>query len=553
MLSSVTGEHSRQLQPDGHGTARRAADLTRSLRPRLRLAGHVAIYAVSILVFLGAWEEASRSFYMPILFPGPLHTFRTMLGLLYDGSLLSDAAISMMRILIGFAIGSLIGFALGVAIGASPLVRYALDPYVNFLRFVSGIAWIQFATLWLGLGETSKIALVSYVTIFAVAINTFAGFVRIPRNRRRAALSSGASPLQRLVLVDVPSTVHFALQGMRLAMAGAFLTVVAAEMVAANSGLGFLINSSREFMATDVMFVAILALAVLGYVTDKLFVFLSDLFLGRFRLSIEQNTMDEVPRLSSPAGRTGSGLTRPAVVWCLSLAAFVSTWGIASLFYPPALLPSPARTLGTAMDSLRSGLLVHHAGASLVRVLAGFAIGSAAGAVVGLAAGCVMTLRLFFDPLVNVLRFVPAVAMLTPFVVWFGIGETSKVLLIVFATVFIVILNTIAGVDDVPRNRRRAAEMLGAGPWNTFRLMIVPSVVPYILTGMRIALGVSFASIIVAEMVSANTGLGYLLSYARVISATDLQIVAILCIGTLGWVTDKILQLLVRLARRRYD
>lgn len=527
--------------------------MTRSRRPGLRFAGQLAIYAVSIAVFLGAWEEASRSFYIPILFPGPLRTFHTLLGLLYDGSLLSDAIISMMRILAGFAIGSVIGFALGVAMGASPHVRYVLDPYVNFLRFVSGIAWIQFATLWLGLGEASKIALVAYVTVFAVAINTFAGFARIPRNRRRAALSSGASPLQRLLLVDVPSTVHFALQGMRLAMAGAFLTVVAAEMIAADSGLGFLINSSREFMATDVMFVAILVLAVLGYVTDKLFVFLSHVFLGRFRLSIEQNTMDDMLRPPRPAGRRGSPFAQPAVVWGLSVAAFVGIWEIASLFYPPALLPSPVRTLETAMDSLRSGLLVRHAGASLFRVLAGFAIGSAAGAVIGLAAGCVMTIRLFFDPIVNVLRFVPAVAMLTPFVVWFGIGETSKVLLIVFATVFIVILNTVAGVDDIPRNRGRAAEMLGAGPWNTFRLMIVPSVVPYILTGMRIALGVSFASIIVAEMVSANTGLGYLLSYARVISATDLQIVAILCIGTLGWVTDRTLQLLVRLARRRYD
>ena len=82
--------------------------------------------------------------------------------------------------------------------------------------------------------------------------------------------------------------------------------------------------------------------------------------------------------------------------------------------------------------------------------------------------------------------------------------------------------------------------------------MIVPSTLSYVVTGMRIALGVSFASIIVAEMVSADTGLGYLLSYARVISATDLQFVAILCLGTLGWGADKILQLLVKFTLRRY-
>lgn len=221
---------------------------------------------------------------MPRLFPGPERTFLTFTDLLLDGSLVRDAAISMMRILVGFELGSIFGFALGVAMGFSPLVRCALDPYVNFLRFVSGIAWIQFTTLWLGLGEVSKITLVAYVTVFAVALNTFAGFCRIPRNRRRAARSSGASSIQVLFFVDIPSTVHFALQGMRLAMAGAFLTVVAAEMIAADSGLGFLINSSRQFLATDVMFVAILTLAVLGYVTDKFFVVMSDLLLGRFRL-----------------------------------------------------------------------------------------------------------------------------------------------------------------------------------------------------------------------------------------------------------------------------
>ena len=270
-------------------------------------------------------------------------------------------------------------------------------------------------------------------------------------------------------------------------------------------------------------------------------------------MAIDANVAEKATRRSDGRRLSGLLLNEPAVIWLASLSVFVAAWSIASLFYPPALLPSPARTFATAMESLRSGLLVRHAAASLSRVLWGFAIGTALGSVLGLAAGCLWAFRLFLDPPVNILRFVPAVAMLTPFVVWFGIGETPKILLIVFATVFIVILNTVAEVDDIPRNRLRAARMLGAGARSTFLLVIVPSTLPYILTGMRIAMGVSFASIIVAEMVSADTGLGYLLSYARVISATDLQLVAIFCLGTLGWGTDKILQLLTRLALRRYD
>ncbi|HEY1719794.1 MAG TPA: ABC transporter permease [Magnetospirillaceae bacterium] len=239
-------------------------------------------------------------------------------------------------------------------------------------------------------------------------------------------------------------------------------------------------------------------------------------------------------------------------IWSGSIVVFLLVWQFASRFYPPALLPSPLRTFHTLIESIDSGLLLDHAQATLGRVVAGFLLGAAVGVSLGLLAGSVRLARLALDPYVNFFRFVPAIALLTPFVVWFGIGELPKVLLIAFATLFITILNTIAGVDDVPRNRLRAARMLGATPSQIFALVVVPSTIPYILTGMRIAMGVSFASIVVAEMTSADRGLGYLLGYAQVISATDLQFVAIVCLGAMGWAVDKTFQLLARLAFRQF-
>ncbi len=261
------------------------AALARPVRNKRLAAGiTVGVNILSIAAFLAAWQWASQSFAMPTLFPSPARTFLTLKELVEDGSLWRDTVASMMRIIAGFILGSLAGFILGLLMGVSRIIRYALDPYVNFLRFISGIAWIQLATLWLGLGESSKIAVVTYVTIFAVALNTLAGFRVIPENRLRAARAFGASSWQLFWSVQMPSCIHFALQGMRLAMAGSFLTVVAAEMIAANSGLGFLINSSRQFLATDAMFVGILVLGLLGYATDKFFVFLSHTVLGRYRL-----------------------------------------------------------------------------------------------------------------------------------------------------------------------------------------------------------------------------------------------------------------------------
>ena len=235
-------------------------------------------------MFILAWQWASASFAIPRLFPSPIRTWQTLVDLLRDGSLVRDTAMSLFRIVCGFLVGSAVGFVVGVLMGASSRIRYMLDPYVNFLRFISGIAWIQLATLWLGLGETPKILLVAYVTVFAVAINTLAGFRAVPLNRLRAARALGADRRQLFVLVQLPSCVHFALQGMRLAMAGAFLTVVAAEMIAANSGLGYLIHSARQFLATDAMFVGIVVLGVVGYLADKALVLLTRTVLGRYRL-----------------------------------------------------------------------------------------------------------------------------------------------------------------------------------------------------------------------------------------------------------------------------
>lgn len=234
------------------------------------------------------------------------------------------------------------------------------------------------------------------------------------------------------------------------------------------------------------------------------------------------------------------------------MGAFLLLWQLASSRYPAALLPSPLQTATTLSGTLRDGTLLGHTLASVGRVLAGFALGSTVGVVVGFLLGASAYLRTVLMPYVNLLRFIPAIAFLTPFVIWFGIGELSKILIVALATVFIVLLNTLAGVGDVPVTRLRAAAMLGIGPWRSFRLVVVPSTMPYIATGMRIALGVSFASIIVAELVSANTGLGYLLTYARTIAATDLQFVAIAAVGACGWIGDKLLTGAFRLTARRY-
>jgi NitT/TauT family transport system permease protein len=244
-------------------------------RRRVRPAVIISIYLVSVALFVLLWHLASSSFSLPRLFPGPVRTAQTFAQLATDGTLLSDAVASLSRILAGLVLGSVIGVIAGLLMGVSRVLNAILDPFVNFFRFLSGIAWLGMATLWLGFGEEPKVALVAYVTVFPIALNTYAGYRAIPVNRIRAAQAMGGTPFQVFRLVALPSCLPFALLGMRVAVQNAFLTVVAAELIAASAGLGFLIHSARLNLAVDVMFAGILTLAALGFVADHLIAGLS--------------------------------------------------------------------------------------------------------------------------------------------------------------------------------------------------------------------------------------------------------------------------------------
>ena len=226
---------------------------------------------------------------------------------------------------------------------------------------------------------------------------------------------------------------------------------------------------------------------------------------------------------------------------------------VARSFYVPAVLPAPLVILAEMIDHARSGALVWDIGMSLSRILVGFACGSLIGAALGLAIGTIGWVRRLLEPVVQFFRFIPPIAWLTPVLIWFGIGETGKYVLIIYTTTFMVMLNTVAGVAAVPRNRVRAAQCFGATRLQVFRHVTVPSVASYILTGMRIGMGNSFQTLIVAEMLAANEGVGHLIFHSRINLATELIFVGIFMLGLLGLAADYLFRLLTARLAWRYQ
>src|SRR6266446_754487 len=239
-------------------------------------------YVFGFVSLFVIWHLASVYLVGSVLFPPPTLVFKKGVVLVRNGVLFEHLWASAQRILAGIIAGSLLGIPIGLAMGSFRPVRKVLEPYTEFLRFIPSVAMITVAVIWFGIGEASKIFLIVYTTIFIVIINTAAGVSAIAPDKIRAAQSLGASRAQIFLHVALPATVPYILTGMRLAMANSFTTIVAAELIAANDGLGKLLWDGRMFMLVDEIFVSLVTLGLLGFVVDRMFRWSIYTFAGKY-------------------------------------------------------------------------------------------------------------------------------------------------------------------------------------------------------------------------------------------------------------------------------
>jgi ABC-type nitrate/sulfonate/bicarbonate transport system permease component len=228
------------------------------------------------------WQLLSTFIFNPFLIPPPLEVIRTAIPMMMSGEIFADVSISMSRILVGFFFGSLIGVIFGVLLGRIRVLHDLLDPIMELLRYLSPTAMIPIAVIWFGIGEMSKYFLIFWGTFFIVLINTTAGVWRAPITRQRAAECLGANRLQIFLMVLIPSAVPYIVTGMRVAMASSFMSIIPAEILAADSGIGYLLQKSSMLLQTNRIFVALLTICVLGFAVDRLFRFFVQRVLRRY-------------------------------------------------------------------------------------------------------------------------------------------------------------------------------------------------------------------------------------------------------------------------------
>lgn len=229
----------------------------------------LSLASVATLIVLW-WWVAAQMWISPLFLPPPAQVLSKLISIsgaqgFMDATLWQHLTASLLRILTALCAAVLIGIPVGIAMGLSPTVRGILDPLIELYRPVPPLAYLPLMVIWFGIGETSKILLI-YLAIFApVAMSTMAGVRSAQQVRIRAARALGATRAQVVWYVILPGALPEILTGFRIGLGVGWSTLVAAELIAATRGLGFMVQSAGEFLATDVVIAGIGVIAVVAF------------------------------------------------------------------------------------------------------------------------------------------------------------------------------------------------------------------------------------------------------------------------------------------------
>ncbi|MGG3279411.1 ABC transporter permease [Paenibacillus solani] len=236
-------------------------------------------------------------------------------------------------------------------------------------------------------------------------------------------------------------------------------------------------------------------------------------------------------------------LTNVLIGWLIPLL-FVLTWQIAGVFglLNPILLPTPLEIWNEFVLLVSTGELISHLGVSSWRALLGFLLGGSLGLAAGIWVGFSYKAERLVDPSLQMLRTLPHLAIAPLFILWFGFGETSKILLIAKGSFFPLYVNTFLGIRSVDNRLFDVAHVLQFSRWDLICRLIIPASLPNIFLGIRLSIGVAWLGLVVAELMGASSGIGYLINDARSFSWTTVVFVGIIVFALLGKFSDSIVK-----------
>ena len=222
----------------------------------------IPLVAWELVVLFGGYSEQ--------VFPRPATVVAAFVELLLSGELLKHAVDSLYRVTIGFYIAALLGIPLGIFVGRNVIAKRMFGPVIQFLRPISPLAWIPIAVLWFGIGDLPAIFLIFLASFFPLVTSTAVAVESINPIYFQVAANFNFSPMERVSKVIVPAIIPEVVIALRITVGIAWLVVVAAEMIAVQSGLGYLILDARNALRMDYVMVAMISIGIIGLILDMI-------------------------------------------------------------------------------------------------------------------------------------------------------------------------------------------------------------------------------------------------------------------------------------------
>ena len=241
--------------------------------------------------------------------------------------------------------------------------------------------------------------------------------------------------------------------------------------------------------------------------------------------------------------------TSLSIIIILSIWTIVTEMGLISSY----ILPSPLKVLDSFIKMVQSGEIFEDIYISFVRVIKGFLIATLCAFILAMVRIVLPKYSDYYESIVQFLKNVPPLSLISLLILWFGIGETTKIGIIVLTSFFPIYLNTVKGFVSCDKKLLEVGQVYGYSKANSFLKIRLPYAMSDILVGMRVGLGYSWRAIISAEMIAASSGIGHMILFAQQMSRTDKVIVGILVIGIVGYITDRVFALIIDKALKGSD
>ncbi|MET0533279.1 MAG: ABC transporter permease subunit [Steroidobacter sp.] len=470
------------------------------------------------------WWLASRYEWMPQqILPEPALVWQAAVDLATQ-DLFVNLWISLRRLLWGLAGGIAAGVVLGALMGASRVIRQIIYPTFFALIQIPTLAWLPLFMIVFGIGEALKLAVIVKAVIVPVAIHTLAGIDDTQPKLREVAAALRLPWSVRLRTLVIPAGLPAFITGLRLALAQAWVSLLAVELLASSEGIGYLMVWGRQLFMLDIVFVCIIVIALVGWVMDR-------------GIQTFDRVLIRWPRAATPelTWSRSKGYAR-LLPWLLPLTLLVMwQWASTRGIVDPNLLPAPTTVLAELRVGLLDGTLLNALSHSFARALAGLLLGGGIGVTLGLLLGMSRAMDRLLGPTLATLRQVAVFAWVPLITAWVGIGEPAKVTFVALAAFFPMFVAAHHGVVNRSAQLDEAARALRLSHGLKLRVLILPGAAAAIFAGLQLGLTYAWLGAIGSEyFMRSGPGIGGLMINAQQLARMDIVIGAMVLIGLSG-------------------